>query len=321
VVVVTNASNWFGEIFSVVAAAFAAAWTWVSSLFASIWEGIKGVVMGFVEWLSPVIDMIIAPFKAIGTVIGGIIGSVKGWLGETVEIGENELARMNENKMRDAAAKQVQAAAPAPQTAMTPLMAPSTASTPVIAAPATPVPGIEIGSPIAAPVPVMAPSTVSTPVIAGSTTTASSSGNSLAMEHLAAAQRKGVSASAMSYAASSAFQNAGAYIPPITPVATLPQPAMPGTNNAFLESLPGTMAVQSPIVTQNLHEDIDKQLEVLVPRTSEKTVVQERMQEQVAKGGNQSIHIDKLYLQAEDCEVLLDFARMIMQSVYQEALV
>jgi hypothetical protein len=43
------------------------------------------------------------------------------------------------------------------------------------------------------------------------TTTASSSGNSLAMEHIEAARRKGVAASDISYTAASAFENAGAY--------------------------------------------------------------------------------------------------------------
>jgi hypothetical protein len=106
-------SQLFGETFSFIATAFGAAWIWVSELFTSIWEGIKGVVMGFVEWLSPVIDRIIAPFKVIGNDIGDIIGSVKGWFGETVEIGETEIARMNENNLRDAAAKPVQTATPA----------------------------------------------------------------------------------------------------------------------------------------------------------------------------------------------------------------
>jgi hypothetical protein len=197
---------------------------------------------------------------------------------------------------------------------------------PAVAASAVPVPGLEIGSPIAAPIPVMASGTASRPALADSTATASSSGNALAREHLAAAQRKGISDSAMSYAASSAFQNAAAYIPATTPVIDVPQGSMPGIRTALLESLPATTAVQSPMAPETLHEDIDKQLEVLMPRTSEKTVFQQakmQIQEPTPKGGNQSIHIDKLYVQAEDCETLLDFGRMIMHSAhtYQEEIV
>jgi TP901 family phage tail tape measure protein len=317
--VVTGVANWFNETFSGVATAFAAVWTWVSDLFTSIFEGIKGVVLGFVEWLSPVIDMIIAPFKAIGNVIGGIIGSVKGWLGETVEIGKTELAvTANENKMRDAAAKPVQTATPAlvaqtatlesaAQTAAPPLTATSVVSTPTLTAAAAQV-----------------PSTASTTALAASTTPASSSGSSLAMEHLAAAQRKGVSAADMSYAASSAFENAGAYTPPAPIIAM--QSSM--VSNAFPESLraiPTAVQPTSLVPPQDPAESINRQLELLTPITNRETVIQQTASDVTSKTGQQTIHIDidKLYLQAEDCEDLFDFARMILQYAHtqKEALV
>jgi hypothetical protein len=328
--VVTGIASWFGETFSFITGAFVAAWTWVSQFFVSIWEGIKGVVMGFVEWLSPVIDMIIAPFKAIGDVIGGIIGSVKGWFGETVEIGETELAK-NGAKMKDAAAKPVQTAAPVPaaQIAAPPLTAPSVVSTPSLAASTAPIPSMEIVSPIVAAPPITATSAASTPSLAESVT-ASSSGNSLAMEHLEAARRKGVSVSDMSYTASSAFSNAGTYTPsPVVetvPVVDLQQVSVPAASNPFLDSLP-TMptAVQSPVVPpKNLYEDLNRQLEVLTPTTSKETVLQQtKITEQTSKAEPQNVYVDKVYVQADDCETALDFVRMIMQAAHkhQEALV
>jgi hypothetical protein len=44
------------------------------------------------------------------------------------------------------------------------------------------------------------------------------------MEHFEAAQRKGVSAAALSYTASSAFDNAGAYTPPAAAYNPFPEP-------------------------------------------------------------------------------------------------
>jgi hypothetical protein len=34
-------------------------------------------------------------------------------------------------------------------------------------------------------------------------------------------------------------------------------------------------------------------------------------------GGSQTVHIENLYLQADDCKTLLDFVRVIMHSVHR----
>jgi hypothetical protein len=111
----------------------------------SVWDNIKGVALGFVEWLSPVIDLIICPFKQIGNVIGGIIGTAGGWFGETADMGKTGIARMSENKaVMDAAAKPGETAAPITQTAASPLAVPSFSAAPVV-------PVTETASPITAP--------------------------------------------------------------------------------------------------------------------------------------------------------------------------
>jgi phage-related protein len=317
--VVTGAAGWFGETFGFIANAFAGAWTWVSNLFTSIWEGIKGVVMGFVEWLSPVIDMIVEPFKAIGNVIGGIIGSVKGWFVETVEIGETELARMNENKMKDAAARPVQTNTPVPaaQAAMTSFTATSAAYTPSFAASAVPAPGMEITSPITA-APALAVTSTATPgaVATGAVETpaqhiapqaamaiTSSSGSSLAMEHFEAAQRKGVAASDISYAATSAFENAGAYMPPSA------------ASSPFLESLPSVTTMPTVDIPDIENEARAKFAEAMPSRRETVIASTEREDREDGTPRQNIFHIANVNLNADELRTLFDFVRQLELAV------
>jgi hypothetical protein len=187
---VAAVANWLSGVWDAVAGGFSAAWLRVSDFFTAIWEGIKGVVMGFVEWLSPVIDAIIAPFKAIGNVIGGIIGAVGGWFGETVELGKTELSKAGENKTKTITAKPVETA--------NSLSVPAPAPTSAIVPP-----------------PINATSTI-TPSDFTATRTAQTgadatggAGKTLLNEHLSAASRKGIAGADISAAASGAFMGAG----------------------------------------------------------------------------------------------------------------
>jgi hypothetical protein len=284
-------------------------------LFTSIWEGIKGVVMGFVEWLSPVIDMIIAPFKAIGNVIGGIIGTVKGWFGETVEIGKTELAGMNENKMRDAAARPVQTSTPAPaaQTAAASFTTTIAASAPSLAAP---VPGMEIVSPTAAAPTLTAASAASAPSLAAPVTTTSSSGNSLAMEHFEAAQRKGVSPSDISYTAALAFENAGMYTPQATAV-DRQQVSMTAASSPFLESLPAIPAAPSVDIP-----DIESEARVnfaeAMPSRRETVITNTEREDRADGTPRQNIfHIANMNFNADELRTLLDLVHQIELAVIE----
>ena len=189
VAVVMTVANWFPGVWEAVAGAFAAAWGWVSNLFTSIWEGIKGVVLGFIEWLSPVVEAIIAPFKAIGNAIGAIIGSVKGWFGETTDMGRTEIAAMNTNHTQNATAQPVETAPslPVTQTATT-ITAPSLAATNITAAPMPAGAALSAG-------------------------TATAGENTALAEHTAAASRKGITGT-VSAAASNAFMDAGSSVAP-----------------------------------------------------------------------------------------------------------
>jgi TP901 family phage tail tape measure protein len=319
--VVAGVANWFGEVFGSVAGTFAAAWTWVSDLFTSIWEGMKGVVTGFVEWLSPVVDMIIAPFRAIGNTIGGIIGSVKGWFGETVEIGKTELAIMNENKMKDAASGTLTIE----QRDMA--LGDSRVATALGLNNTAPAPGMEIASPVAAAPAFTATSAASTPPLAAPTATASSGGSSLAMEHIEAARRKGVAASDISYAAASAFENAGAYTPPVTATGAVPaidwqQTAMTAAGNRaasshFLESLPVT-ATASPVDVPDIDRETRVTFAEAMPARREAVTTNTEREDRTDDAPRQNIfHIANMNFNADELRTLFDFVHQLELAVME----
>jgi TP901 family phage tail tape measure protein len=78
--VAARAAGWFSNVWSGVAETFASAWNWASNFFTSIWEGFKNAISNFIEWLTPVVNFIIAPFVAIGNAIGFVIDKVDGWI-------------------------------------------------------------------------------------------------------------------------------------------------------------------------------------------------------------------------------------------------
>ena len=213
-----SGANWFSGVWTTVTGTFASVWLWIKDLFTSVWESIKGVVMGFVEWLSPVIDAIIAPFKAIGNVIGGIIDTVGGWFGNTVELGKAELARINGNKAAAALAKPVETSSGA------------AAATPVETSVITP-PALAAAPAITPPV-ITASAAAATPAAGATRTEQSSAADLLFKEHLAAASRKGVSAAGIDTSASDAFMSAGVSAAPVIDMPALDTFMAAGANAA-----------------------------------------------------------------------------------------
>jgi TP901 family phage tail tape measure protein len=283
--IVASAANWFSGVWTAVSGAFAGAWLWIKDLFASIWESIKGVVLGFVEWLSPVIDAIIAPFKAIGNVIGGIIGAVGGWFGETVEIGKTELSKAGENKtknyaitpdQRDAALADTNVAAALGYT--TSLAVPAPAPTSVIVPPP----------------PITTTSVIAAMPLDGATRTAQTgagadvmggAGKSLLNEHLAAASRKGIAGADISVAASGAFMGAGG------------QP-FAGIDAGELER-EAAVTFQAAMPAKTLTSEAPKP-------------VSERRNE---KAGDKVFNIQNVNLNTDNIHSLLDIARLIEMAV------
>ena len=270
--------------------------------------------MGFVEWLSPVIDMIIAPFKAIGNVIGGIIGSVKGWFGETAAIGETELARMNETKTAQAAARPVETSAAAPETQ---------SAAPAFAVSA--VPGMEAAAGVTAPS-LTTTSAIATPALGGAAQTAtgsSGSGNAALAEHLAAASRKGI-AGTVSTAASDAFMGAGTPAP-ITPRVDMEELNRQAQTTPFLESLTAANTAITPRVDMAEFENgaaVDFQ-EAVRPRQASVETLWNAPEERAKKETPRVFNIQSVNLNADDIYHLLDFARQLEQAIHEpvEALV
>jgi TP901 family phage tail tape measure protein len=216
---VAAVANWLSGVWDAVAGGFSAAWIRVSDFFTAIWEGIKGVVLGFVEWLSPVIDAIIAPFKAIGNVIGGIIGAVGGWFGETVEIGKTELSKAGENKTKNYAITSEQMNAALADTNVAAALGYKTSlAVPEPAPSAAIIPPAPVAANPITPPPITTTSAIAATPLDGATRTAQTgagadaaggAGKSLLNEHLAAASRKGIAGADISAAASGAFMGAG----------------------------------------------------------------------------------------------------------------
>jgi hypothetical protein len=132
------------------------------------------------------------------------------------------------------------------------------------------------------------------------TATASSSGGSLAMEHIEAARRKGVSASDISYTAASAFESAGAYT---------------AASNPFFKSLPITETAPTVDVP-----DIDSEArahfaEAMPPQRQ--TVIANAEREGAAdETPRQNIfHIANVNLNADELRTLLDFVRQLELAV------
>jgi TP901 family phage tail tape measure protein len=317
---VASVANWFAGIWGTATSPFAEAFIWIGDLFASIWDGIKGVVIGFVEWLSPVVEAILAPFHAIGNVIGGIVGTVGGWFGKAADAGNEAVRNMRTDLAKDTAPRTVKTAAvpeskaaiAAPDTSAAVVAAPDFANTEAV---------------VAAPAQHIAPQAAAA--------TASSNGNVLAMEHIEAAQRKGVSAADISYTAASAFESAGAYVPPAAAIETSPaidwqqtamaaasnpflewqQTAMTAASNPFFESLPITGTAPTVDVPDIDSEARTHFAEAMPPQRQ--TVIANAEREGAAdETPRQNIfNIANLNLNADELRTLLDLVRQLELAV------
>jgi hypothetical protein len=148
------------------------------------------------------------------------------------------------------------------------------------------------------------------------TAATSSSGNSLIMEHIEAARRKGVSASDISYTATSAFENAGAYVPPL-PVVDWQQTAMTAASNPFFESLPLTTATPSVDVP-----DIDSEARVkfaeAMPSQRQTVIANAEREDRADETPRQNIfHIANMNFNADELRTLFDFVRQLELAVME----
>jgi hypothetical protein len=158
---------------------------------------------------------------------------------------------------------------------------------------------MEIASPVVVAPALTATSVASAPPLADSAATALSSGSSLAMEHFEAAQRKGVSASDISYTATSAFENAGAYTPPvIEPIPAIT--AMPSVDMPDIESE----------ARVNFAEAMPSQRQTGIANTEREGRADETPRQNI-------FHIANMNLNADELRTLFDFVHQIELAVIE----
>jgi hypothetical protein len=256
---------------------------------------------------------------------------VKGWFGETAELGRAEMATWERNKTQSAAAKPVEAAA-------SPAAVPSFSATPVV-------PVTETASPITAPAltttsavsaPALTAATagaVTAPALAGAGTATGSSGNSLLAEHLAAASRKGI-AGMTTTTASDAFMNAGASIVSdspdtagvtIAPVIDMAELNRQVQTSPFLESLatanaelaPGASVVPGIDLAEFESGAAVNFQEAVRPRQNAVETPWAAPAPPPKKEPPRVFNIQNVNLNAEDMDRLLDFARQLELAVLE----
>jgi phage-related minor tail protein len=202
-------------------------WDAIKTFFTNLWNDPKATIMGFIDWIGGKVEALIAPFKMVGDVVGGVFSKVGGFFKGLVGGGKESGTALN-----DAFASGIQGSASAPAAAFGSSLQGVSRQMPHSDAPEGPLSEI------------------------------TSSGRALTDTFAS-----GMDESALREKASVVFSAA----------------------------MPQGETVNFPAG------------EVAAPQGS----------------GSQSIHIQNLYLQADDCQSALDFVRMIMQLVNrpQEAMV
>jgi phage-related protein len=84
-------------------------WDAIKEFFSGLWEKIKTIFQGFIDWIGGKVEAFIAPFKAIGDVVGGVFGKVGGFFKNLVGGGKQAGSDLN-----DAFASGIQSNAAAP---------------------------------------------------------------------------------------------------------------------------------------------------------------------------------------------------------------
>jgi hypothetical protein len=150
------------------------------------------------------------------------------------------------------------------------------------------------------------------------TATTSSSGSSLAMEHIEAAKRKGVAASDISYTAASAFESAGAYAPPAIetgPAIDWQQTAMAAASKPFFESLPITGTAPTVDVPDIDSEARARFAEAMPPQRQTVIANAEREGSANETPRQNVFHIANMNFNADELQTLLDFVRQLEMAV------
>jgi hypothetical protein len=275
-------------------------WDAIKTFFADIWNDPKAALTGFIDWIGGKVEAFTAPFRAIGEVVGGIFGKIGGFFKGLAGDGAASGTQMN-----TAFAGGIQANAQAPAQAFGQSLTGIDAMMPHSDAEAGPLSRLTASG-------------------RALTETFASGMDSGSLENKAA----GVFQAALPPGEFSLTAGTGnAAISPVIPSAvTAPVLAGPspvsGTGNAAVSPLIPSTITASALPGRSLAEGITApDLETGLPALDMPLPKPERngtLADAPAARGNtgsteflQTVTIQNVYLQADDCEALLDMLRQL----------
>jgi TP901 family phage tail tape measure protein len=281
-------------------------WDAIKEFFINLWNDPKATIMGFIDWLGGIVGPITAPFKAIGDVVGGAVSKIGGFFKGLVGGGKESGSQLN-----DAFAEGIQSNAAAPAASF-----------------GNSIQGIGRQMP-------------HSDAQEGPLSELTSSGRALTDTFAS-----GMDDSALEEKSSLVFSQA---MPDVTQLPefgnTLTDTLGSGIGDISLERNASLAYTQSTIDTGSLSDltaqgnsmtdtltsgisdiSLEKNASLayaasmidtdLMPGISAKdNTLDSSPRENQRQGGSQTVHIENLYLQADDCQSILDFVRMIMHSV------
>jgi hypothetical protein len=212
-------------------------WDAIKQFFVNLWNDPKATIMGFIDWVGSKVEALVAPFKIVGDVVGGVFNKVGGFFKGLVGGGKESGAALN-----DAFASGIQSNAAAPGTAFNSSLQTVSRQMPHSDAQEGPL------------------------------STITASGRALTDTFAL-----GMDGYALEQKSATVFSQVLPDESDLREKASL----------AFSTSVPQREPIEFPIGSEG----------------------------STTSAGSQTIHIQNLYLQAEDCENLLDFVRMLVQSV------
>jgi len=301
----------------------------------NLWNDPKATIMGFIDWVGSKVEALVAPFKIVGDVVGGVFDKVGGFFKKIVGGGKESGSALN-----DSFASGIQSNASAPGAAFNTSLQTVSRQMPHSDAQEGPLSTITAsgraltetfasgmdGSAIE-----QKATTVFSQILPESnqsalTDTFTGGVGDIALERNAslsyAASPVDLTALSELFAQGNALTDTftgGVGDIALERNASLSYAASPVDATALSELFAQGNALTEPLASSINEMDLREK----APLAFTATAMPQREAIEIPTGGesspkgagSQTIHIQNLYLQAEDCESLLDFVRMVMHSV------
>ena len=304
-------------------------WEGIKQFFANLWNDPKATITGFIDWVSGKLEAFTAPFKAIGNIVSGVFDGIGGFFKGIVGGGKKSGAALD-----DAFASGIQSNASAPGTAFGTSLQTVSRQMPHSDAQEGPLSSLTdsgraltetFASGMDGSVIEQKSETVFSHVLPSANQKINIAGDtSLEQNASLAYSASPVDAAALSGLASQGSALTDTLTSGIGDIAldrnaSLAYSASP-VDAAALSGLASqgsalTDTLASAINESDLREKASLAFPSSMPQRENAIEINSGVEGSPKGAGTQHISIQNLYLQAEDCESLLDFVRMIMQSV------